>query len=207
MTRRRRLLHALDAHRAAFAARLDALPEAVVHASPAPGAWSLAQLAEHLLLIDSGLRFDGAPASLAVRRTSRMRSTGIQAVLSLPLRIKGPPSAAYVMPTAAPRWPEVRDRWAALRAGWMREPDDDGAVAFVHPIAGPFLLDDALAFLLAHHRHHDAQLRRTLRGVSGLAGSRRSSRLSSDGSANPRNLRDPPDPTNPCTTLPASPVI
>ena len=167
MTRRLRLLHALDAHRAELTARLDALPEASVHAAPAPGAWSLAQLAEHLLLIDSGLRFDGARPSAPVRVTSRLRSTGIQAILALPLRIVGPPSAQYVMPSAAPRWPEVRERWAALRAGWMAEIEaaDPKAIAFLHPIAGPFLLDDALAFLLAHHRHHDAQVRRTLAGV------------------------------------------
>ena len=165
MTRRAHLLRALDAHRAALADRLDGLPEAVVHAAPAPGAWSLAQLAEHLLLIDSGLTFDGPPASPAARATSRLRSAGIQAVLALPLRIEGPPSARYVMPSAAPRWPEVRERWAALRAGWQRPSGGARAVAFRHPIAGPFLLDDALAFLLAHHRHHDAQVRRTLAAV------------------------------------------
>lgn len=167
MTRRLRLLHALDAHRAALTARLDASPEAVVHASPAPGAWSLAQVAEHLLLIDSGLQFDGPPASPLVRATSAVRSAGVQAVLALPLRIPAPPSARSILPGADPRWPEVRDRWAALRAGWVSALDgaEAGRVAFRHPLAGPFLLDDALAFLLAHHRHHDAQVARTFREV------------------------------------------
>ena len=165
-TRRGRLLGALGAHRAGLAARLDALPDAVVHAPPGPGAWSLAQLAEHLALIDGGLVLDGPPASPAARATSRARSLGVRSVLALPVRIPAPPSAAGVMPSAAPRWPEVRERWAAVRAGWGRGPAGARAVAFRHPLAGPFLLDDALAFLLAHHRHHDAQVRRTLAAVA-----------------------------------------
>ncbi len=167
VSRRLHLLHALDAHRAALADRLDALPPSVVHAAPAPGAWSLAQLAEHLRLIDAGLRLDGPPASVWARATSGVRSLGVRAVLALPLRIPAPPSARGILPSTAARWPEVRDRWAALRAGWAeRHAEADGrAVAFLHPLAGPFVLDDALAFLLAHHRHHDAQVRRTLRGT------------------------------------------
>ena len=120
---------------------------------------------------------DGPPISAASRATSRLRSTGIQAVLALPLRIEGPPSAAYVMPSPSPRWPDVRERWAALRSRLadVGRPAP-GAVGFAHPIAGPFLWDDALAFLLAHHRHHDAQVRRTLAALGhahGLAAERR----------------------------------
>lgn len=155
----------LDAHRARVTALLDALPPEVVHRLPAPGAWSLAQLAEHFVLIDGGLWFDGPPASALAAATSRARCATIRAVLALPLRIEGPPSAQYVMPSAAPRWTEVRERWAALRAGWRTARPAPGAVGFDHPIAGPFLFDDALAFLLAHHRHHDAQIRRTLRAL------------------------------------------
>lgn len=167
MSRRLHLLHALDAHRSALTARLDTSPEAAVHASPAPGAWSLAQVAEHLVLIDSGLRFDGRPAPPLVRATSAVRSAAIQGVLRLPLRIPAPPSAGPILPSTAPRWPEVRARWAALRAGWVALDDAEAdRVAFRHPLAGPFLLDDALAFLLAHHRHHDAQVERTFGSVA-----------------------------------------
>jgi len=158
-------LDALAAHRAEVTARLDALPEAVVHAAPAPGAWSLAQVAEHFVRIDGFLRLDGPLASPLVRATSGARRRALCGVLALPIRIPAPPSARAVMPTAAPRWPDVRDRWAALRAGWRDASPATGAVAYRHPLAGPLLLDDALAFLLAHHRHHDAQIRRTLRSL------------------------------------------
>lgn len=157
-----RLLDALDAHRTAFAAFLDALPEAVVHAAPAPGAWSLAQLAEHLVRIDAALELDGPPASALARATSGARSRALAGILSLPIRIPAPPSAAGVMPSADPQWPEVRTRWADVRTDW-RTASADGGVAYRHPLAGPFLFEDALAFLLAHHRHHDAQIERTRR--------------------------------------------
>ena len=160
------LLDALDTHRATVSARLDALPDAVVHRRPSPGAWSLAQLAEHLARVDAGLRLDGPPLSAAGRATSWLRSRGVQGVLSLPIRIPAPPSAAHILPSAAPRWPEVRERWAAVRVGWRRATPDPDSAAFAHPLAGPFAWADALAFLLAHHRHHDAQIRRILAAVA-----------------------------------------
>lgn len=162
----------LDRHRAAFTALLDGLDAAAVHAAPGPGAWSLAQLAEHLVLIDAGLVPTGPPAPALVRATSGARAAALCAVLALPVRIPAPPAARGVMPSAAPSWPEVRRAWAAVRAGWPGADGGHGAyrhVAYRHPLFGPFVLADALRFLRAHHRHHDAQVRRTLRrlGVGG----------------------------------------
>ena len=163
-----RQLHALDAHRAAFARQLDALPDAVVHAAPAPGAWSLAQLAEHLLRVDRELdRSAERPVERATGGLRRLRSRvgrrALEGILGLPVRIPAPRSAAAVMPSESPCWAEVRAAWDALRAGWQDLGGADPAwLVYRHPIAGPLRLDDALAFLLAHHRHHDVQVRRTL---------------------------------------------
>ena len=161
------LLKDLERHRTAFAERLDGLDPEVVHAAPRPGAWSLAQLAEHFARIDAGLDLDGPPAAPLARATSRARASLLCAVLSLPVRIPAPPSARGVMPSADPRWPTVRESWATLRAGWSVGAVKPGRVAYRHPLLGPFLLDDALRFLRAHHRHHDAQVRRTLARVRG----------------------------------------
>lgn len=153
------LLCHLEAHRLCVTERLDALPDEVVHAQPAPGAWSLAQVAEHLFKIDAGLEVAGVSPSRPVRWTSRARCAVLCGVLALPVRIPAPPSARGVMPSSAPRWSGVRERWTALRAAW---PADLEGAGFRHPLFGPFVGADALAFLLAHHRHHDAQIRRTL---------------------------------------------
>ena len=159
------LLRDLEAHREAFTRVLDGLPLAVVHSRPAPGAWSLVQLAEHLALIDAGLRLGGSRLSGAGRATSPARAAALRAVFALPLRLPAPPGAEGVMPSAAPSWPEVRARWATTRAGWRGAPARcAGRVAYDHPLLGPFRLRDALAFLLAHH---DAQVRRTLERVMG----------------------------------------
>lgn len=162
------LLDALEAHREALISRLDALPPERLAARPVGGGWSLAQIVDHLARIDRGLRFEGAQAPLLVRATSPARCRVLRGVLGLPVRIPAPPGAAGVMPGEAPRYEEVRDAWAERRSEWRRRLDeaDLQAVAFRHPLMGPFLLVDALAFLLAHHRHHDAQVERTVRVVT-----------------------------------------
>ncbi|HEX8298879.1 MAG TPA: DinB family protein, partial [Rubricoccaceae bacterium] len=163
----RRLVAALDAHRLGLTARVAARPSDVVRRRPAPHAWSLAQLLDHLLRIDRMLQFDGPQAGALVRATSRARGLVVRGVLALPVRIPAPPGASAVMPAPDPDPTETADAWATLRQVWRARvavltPSDRHRVAFRHPIAGPLCLPDALAFVLAHHRHHDAQVRRTL---------------------------------------------
>ena len=157
-------LDALEAHRVRFSRQLNALDPAIVHASPGSGAWSLAQIAEHLLLIDRELGFDGEPSSWLGSIRSRVGSVALRSVLSLPVRILAPPSAQSVMPSESPSWPEVREAWDSLRSSWRTALSDvsPDAIVYPHPLAGRLCREDALAFLLAHHRHHDAQVQRTL---------------------------------------------
>lgn len=164
-------LDRLDDHRLALIARLDALPPEAVHAKPASGGWSLAQIVDHLYRIDRGLVLDGTRAPGWVRRTSGLRQGGVSAILSLPLRIPAPPGAAYVLPADAPDYAATRDAWADLRGLWrQRLPElSPEAIGFQHPLAGPFVMGDALAFLLSHHRHHDAQVARTTHEVTHIA--------------------------------------
>ena len=164
-TRSTHLLDRLESHRAEVAVRLDALPEEVVHAAPSPGAWSLAQIADHLVRIDEKVRPEGPTPSRLVRLTSRARGSLMAGVISLPVRFPMPPNVRGIRPDAAPRWPDIRDRWAEMRRRWHAADPPDATVAFRHPIVGPLAWPDTLAFLLAHHRHHDAQIERTLRAL------------------------------------------
>ena len=159
-----RQLDALEMHRIELSRQLDAIGDGL-DLSPAPAAWSLAQIADHLLRIDRGLVLGGPSASAVGGVRSRLGSLALRGILSLPVRIPAPPSARAVMPVEAPHWPDVRDAWAALRSSWREALPDvpPGAIVYHHPLAGPLCRDDALAFLLAHHRHHDAQVERTLR--------------------------------------------
>lgn len=157
----------LETHRLALVARLDALAPETVHARPASGGWSLAQIVEHLYRIDRGLTLDGERASAPVRLTSGARRRVLSGILALPLRIPAPPGAGPILPGPDPDYAATRDAWADLRGLWReRLPSvPPEAVAFWHPLFGPFVTGDALAFLLAHHRHHDAQVERTLVAV------------------------------------------
>ena len=161
------LLGALDAHRDRLTRLVASLPEAAVRRRPAPRAWSLAQIADHLLRIDRGLCLDAPPAGPLVRATSAARGRLICGVLALPLRIPAPPGVAHILPGPDPDPAETLAAWAALRQTW-HAPADPTAVAFRHPIFGPLCAPDALAFLLAHARHHDAQVARTCAAL-GLA--------------------------------------
>lgn len=159
------LLDALDAHRDRLTHLIASLTEADVRRRPAPRAWSLAQIADHLLRIDRGLRLDGPDAGRFVRATSGARGRLICAVLALPLRIPAPPGVTSILPSPDPDPAETLAAWAALRQTW-RVPLDPATVAFRHPLVGPLCGPDALAFLLAHHRHHDAQVARTCAALS-----------------------------------------
>jgi hypothetical protein len=167
-------LDALDEHREGLSALVSSLPVETVRRRPAPGAWSLAQLLDHLLRIDRGLDFGARPGSRLVRATSPARSAAVRAVLALPIRIPAPPGAAAVMPAPDPDVLATLLEWGRLRASWRERMAEATAadldrLAFRHPLAGPFCLPDALAFLLAHHRHHDAQVRRTLQALAAAA--------------------------------------
>ena len=162
------LFRALEDHRTALVARLDALSPEAVHARPGAGEWSPAQIVDHLLRIDRALRLDGPLATAAVRRTSRARAATIRGILALPVRIPAPPGAEAVLPAEAPDYAATRDAWAEHRGLWrQRLPDvPPEIVAFRHPFAGPFVVRDALAFALSHHRHHDAQVERALAALA-----------------------------------------
>lgn len=164
------LLDALDAHRGRLSRLIAGLPAADVRRRPAPRAWSLVQIAEHLLRIDRGLRVGGPPAGPLTRATSPARRALIAGVLALPLRIPAPPGVRHILPGPDPDLAATLGAWAALRQAWRRQIDaaDPDAVVFRHPVVGPLCGPDALAFLLAHHRHHDAQVARTCRAL-GLA--------------------------------------
>ncbi len=162
---------ALDAHRVALAARLRALPTSVTSTSPRPGAWSLAQIVDHFQRIESSVRPEGRDGSRYEVLSSPARAGLVRGVLALPVRIGVPPGADAIRPADAPDLDAGLDAWAARRQSWRDALDgataaDLDRMVVLHPLAGRFRWPDTLRFLLAHHRHHDAQIERTLAAVS-----------------------------------------
>jgi hypothetical protein len=162
----------LETRRHGLTARLDALPDGVVHARPAPGQWSLAQIAEHFLKIERTLRLRGEPASAWTYATSGPRNALMRGMLALPVRYPMPPGAvSRIAPSPDARWGAVRAEWGALRAAWREALPSlpPRTVVFKHPIIGLLPVADALRFVLSHHCHHDRQIERTLAAVSASA--------------------------------------
>ncbi|MFN3597566.1 MAG: DinB family protein [Rubricoccaceae bacterium] len=167
---------ALAARREAFLNALEGLPADVLARAPAPGAWSLAQLAEHLYRVEEQVvagaeRARARPSSRGLPALPRLRAAVLRAVLRLPVRIPAPRGAGAVLPSDAPDMPAVAAAWRALDArrerafgtmdaAWLRRP------AFRHPLLGLMPPHDALAFAAQHFDHHVAQLRRTLEAVA-----------------------------------------
>ena len=162
-------LDLLESRRLALTARLDALPDDLVHRAPAPDAWTLAQIAEHFVRIEQTLRLSGKPATPLTAVTSGVRNAFMKGLLALPVRLPMPTGAASrIAPSPDPRWDEVRAEWELLRSEWREVLPTlpPRTVVFKHPIIGLLPVPDALEFVLAHHRHHDAQIERTLAAVS-----------------------------------------
>ena len=133
-------LDALEARRLALSARIDALPPEVVHQAPAPGAWSLAQIADHFVRIERTVRLEGKPATALTAATAGLTRNGLMTgLLALPLRLPMPPGAvSRIAPSPDARWAEVKAEWEALRAAWREALPalPPRTVVFKHPVIG-----------------------------------------------------------------------
>lgn len=162
---------ALEAHRRALSSRLQSLPPAVVSAAPGPDAWSLAQIVDHIVRIESSVRPEGRDGSRIEVLTSPVRAGMVRAVLVLPIRVPAPPGATHIFPEATPDLDARLEAWANRRDAWREvldaaQPHELDRMVLKHPLAGRFRWPDTLRFLLTHHRHHDAQIERTLAAVA-----------------------------------------
>lgn len=158
-------LDALENHRAGFVACLDGLPAEARHVSPEVGAWSGAQLMEHLIASERFFRLNkprGKPFTVA---TSGIRAQILNRVLSLPLRFRTPRGATAIAPASEPDFEALKTEWSTLRSSWrdglaLYQSADLSRIALRHPIAGKLTVRHALDVFIAHGRHHDRQLAR-----------------------------------------------
>jgi hypothetical protein len=164
------LFTAIDAHRAALADAVASVPEPLRECRPVPERWSVAEILEHLSLVEAYV------AGMLVRKIAEGRIAGLAAEEDMaPL----PPSKRLLMVmerqqrVAAPSRLEPRsgmsvaDAWAAL--GRSRQALRDAALSgdglalatltHPHPFAGPFNLYQWIAFVGAHEARHAAQIR------------------------------------------------
>lgn len=167
---------ALERRRLTFLDALAAEPPAALTFTPAPGAWSLADVAQHLWLVDRGTmhvvstRLDKPP--LKTGALDPLRRLATRLILNSSIRFRAPLEA--IVPKAPMPLAQVRAEWEQVRAS-MREMLEQVTPAlmtrpvFRHPISGPMTVPQALDFLTWHHDHHLRQVRR-IRRAAGFPG-------------------------------------
>lgn len=167
---------ALEARRHAFLAELATLSPAAVAFRPAPDAWSLEDLAQHLWLIERGavhiLTSRQEKPPLPRDPLSPLKIAAMRMLVHRDIRIKAP--VPEIVPQTRMPLDAVRAEWDATRATLRAllervTPERMEMRIFRHPIFGPMTLAQATEFVWRHHDHHLHQLRR-IRGAAGFPG-------------------------------------
>lgn len=162
----------LEASRSELFEQLQALSNAQRSYSPRPGAWSILQVLQHLLLSETQIihviRRQLAHPSLPERARSLSRGMPVlmQMTLRLPLRYKVPVKS--VIPESALAWEEMVAAWdthrADLAALLQEFPEEQYArPVFRHAFFGNLTLLRTLHFFFEHFRHHTRQIARIRR--------------------------------------------
>lgn len=163
----------LERQRRALLDRLLAHTPAQLAFRPAPGAWSLVQLMEHLVLVEEGtLMFleKKAPRPASSRTLRDQLKWAVFSRLSpMPVRVRTPtdlvvPGSEATVESLVQRWDAARERLV----GYLERVDDAALplIVFKHAIGGPLPILETLDFVGLHIRHHEHQIRR-IRAASG----------------------------------------
>lgn len=174
LPRLRAQFDALATRRANFETGTRALSEAQLRFRPAEGAWSIAEVAQHVLHVEREVTKAAMQPGVerrGRRRTPRewARRIAFLAIVKLSLRIRVPQKVADRVTPAAdpdmdalwPEWSELHEN-LARHLGIVRE-ENLGDMAFKHPIIGPTSIRGMLPFLTQHFDHHTRQVDRIRR--------------------------------------------
>jgi len=165
----REQLERIEALRRSLLEDVASVPEAQRRRRPAPDAWSMLEIVEHLVLAErvvlgpSEQWRDRAPSTRTWR--DRLRYHMVRLVLQRRIRVATP--SEQMRPAGRTSFEKLRTVWTAQHAA-LREfvdtLDQAGArrAIFHHPVAGPLTVRQALHLLEAHLRGHAAQVRRLL---------------------------------------------
>jgi hypothetical protein len=164
-------LAVLDRARRSFLDSVLAADAAQLRFRPAPGAWSMLDVTEHLVLAEEksllGM-LKGPPAGTTVTPMAHLRMGLVRLVMKTDIRIKVP--VARVVPEGRATLQELETRWSESRRGLKLVLDpisgaDADAARFRHPIGGWVSAGQGVAFLADHIGHHERQVHRIRRSA------------------------------------------
>ena len=164
------VLNYLDSERSALRDAVGLVPAQLRDQSPRPDRWSVAQVLQHLVIIEKRIGMgmtkwvgDAKAGGLGpeVETSSVLHSLDLALIGDRSRRRNAPDEVAPKGDLdAASAWPALEQTRAALRAGVM--PGDGLALSEViqpHPVLGPINLYQWLLFVGAHEARHTGQVR------------------------------------------------
>lgn len=176
LPRLRSQLDDLFKQHAAFAAETQALSDEQLRFRPAAGAWSIAEVAQHVFHVEREVT--RAAAKPGVERRGRGRTIRewigfalFLAIVHFNVRIRIPEKVVgRVTPNSEPEMAPLWRQWDDVHASLERfletvTPGELSDMAFKHPIMGPTTVRGMLPFLLKHFNHHMRQVERIRRSA------------------------------------------
>jgi DinB superfamily len=163
------ILECLDAELASLRAAVDAIPEGRRNERPAPDRWSVAEVLEHLAVVEQAMlkvcsrqfakaREAGLPEE--IETTSVLDTMPVSHVANRERTIKSPDMLVPKGMSADMAWSELENTRIRFRE-FVRSCDGLalGRVSFPHPSFGDLNLYQWLLFAAGHHARHAAQVR------------------------------------------------
>jgi uncharacterized damage-inducible protein DinB len=160
------LIRSLDDQRRALLESLDSLSGEELRTRPHPGAWSILEILEHLVVSEAAILQGLPPRAELVDRprnlSNRIKLLVVMAVLRWRIPVKVP--SRRMLPTGQRSLDELRTQWDEhltwLGAFVAEAGDAASGACFSHPVAGPVTLIQALRMDLLHLRTHQRQIAR-----------------------------------------------
>ena len=166
---RQRTIGRLERQKAELIRRLEAWPQDWLTFKPAPAAWSVLEVIDHVRKTELAV-LRSCERSLKTRKDAVTPSESVKArlllaMLRLPIRLEVPEPVSFVRPDHVTSFQDVLDSWSVERlllrefvGAFMRIAENVGLV--FHPAVGWMNLGTTLKFLSVHLRHHEYQLQR-----------------------------------------------
>lgn len=166
------LLIVLQDRRIALVDHLARHPLPLLTFRPSPGAWSLRDVAEHLVLSEhwtlvSIERHETRPPLRRHWYHAPLRwliGRGLESRIRIPITGKIITPGGSALDDTARRWASVHEAWRA----WLDRTSIDrlNESVFRHPLGVPMTAAETLVFLRRHHDHHRHQVRRIERAFA-----------------------------------------
>lgn len=137
---------------------------------PAPEAWSILQVVNHLLYAETNVvkymlkKIQGIATVEKAGVQAKVRSAVLNTFLKSPLKFKAPKAAmpaqeeVYIFENLRRQWNEVRAEFGKILD--QLNPADAEKLLFKHPISGKFNIYQTMSFLQEHIAHHIRQIGR-----------------------------------------------